>query len=178
MKKLIAEEMNRLSADEMKIAIKIPVCIILDNVRSLLNVGSIFRTCDAFRVEKLYLCGITGYPPQREIQKTALGATETVYWEYAADAGALIPQLKMAGYTIIAVEQTDSSGMLNTYLPEPGKKYALILGNEVEGVSNDLLSHVDLALEIPQSGSKHSLNVSVAAGIVVYKFFEHLGFTI
>ena len=176
MKKLIAEEMNRLSAEDMKTAAKIPVVVILDNVRSLLNVGSVFRTCDAFRVEKLYLCGITGCPPHREIQKTALGATESVAWEHWESTSQLILKLKEEGKKIIGIEQTDEPVMLNNYTPIQGNAYALILGNEVDGISDDLLPLLSMALEIPQSGSKHSLNVSVAAGIVIYKFFEGLGF--
>jgi 23S rRNA (guanosine2251-2'-O)-methyltransferase len=172
MKKLKLDELNRKNVDEFKSSEKIPVRVILDDVRSMLNVGSVFRTCDAFRVEKLYLCGITGQPPHREIQKTALGATESMDWEYRETISSLIIDLKNEGYTIIGAEQTDHSVMLHDFKIEKTKKYVLIFGNEVEGISNDILDKLDFAVEIAQEGVKHSLNISVAAGIVIYRFFE------
>jgi tRNA G18 (ribose-2'-O)-methylase SpoU len=172
MKKLKADELNRKTVEEFKDSSKIPVCVVLDNVRSMLNVGSVFRTCDAFIVEKLYLCGITAQPPHREIQKTALGATETVAWEHYADVLELSDKLKQEGWTVLGIELTDKAQKLNEIEIDQNKKYALILGNEVEGLSEDLLQKLDQAIEIPQHGMKHSLNVSVAAGIVIYKFFE------
>jgi 23S rRNA (guanosine2251-2'-O)-methyltransferase len=172
MKKLKLEELKRKNVAEFKSAQKIPVCVVFDDVRSLLNVGSIFRTSDAFLVEKLYLCGITGQPPHRDIQKTALGATESVAWEYHADAEALIDSLKGEGYIIVGIEQTDKSVMLHQHTVSEEGKYVLILGNEVDGINERLLEKLDYAIEIPQFGVKHSLNVSVAAGIVLYKFFE------
>lgn len=165
--------MNRLSPAESLEATKIPVSVLLDDIRSLLNVGSIFRTCDAFRIEKLYLCGITGQPPHRDIQKTALGATESVSWEYHAHAAEIVLQLKAEqGYKVVSIEQTHGSVPLHRFVPVREEKYLLILGNEVEGVNDQLLTLSDQAIEIPQAGAKHSLNVSVAAGIVLYHFFE------
>jgi tRNA G18 (ribose-2'-O)-methylase SpoU len=172
MKKLKADELNRKTVDEFKSSGKIPVCIVLDNVRSMLNVGSVFRTCDAFIVEKLYLCGITAQPPHREIQKTALGATETVDWKHHTDVLELTDKLKHEGWTVLGIELTDKAQKLNEIEIDQNKKYALILGNEVDGLSEGLLEKLDQAIEIPQHGMKHSLNVSVAAGIVIYKFFE------
>ena len=172
MKKLKTSELNRKDIETFKSAEKIPVCVILDNVRSMLNVGSVFRTCDAFLVEKLYLCGITGQPPHREIQKTALGATETVDWEYHQNISALIETLKNNGYSIIGIEQTDESIQLNRFQIMGNTKYALVFGNEVEGISDEIMNHLDSSIEIPQLGVKHSLNVSVAVGIVLYRFFE------
>jgi 23S rRNA (guanosine2251-2'-O)-methyltransferase len=172
MKKLKLEELNRKNVEAFKSGQKIPVCVILDDVRSMLNVGSVFRTCDAFNVEKLYLCGITGRPPHREIQKTALGATESIDWEYEEEITDLVNRLKNDHYIIIGIEQTDTSVFLNEFTVSDHRKYALILGNEVEGICESLLNKLDYAIEIPQEGVKHSLNVSVAAGIVLYKFFE------
>ncbi len=178
MKKLKLEELGRISAEEYKEVGKIPVVIILDNVRSLHNVGSAFRTADAFRVEKIYLTGITGTPPNREIQKTALGATESVPWEYVSTPEELAAKLKREGYVIAAIEQTDESTPLNTFSPEPGKHYALVFGNEVNGVSEPVIDLSDMAIEIPQRGSKHSLNVSVCLGIVVWHFFNQEGLNV
>jgi 23S rRNA (guanosine2251-2'-O)-methyltransferase len=173
MKKLKTADLNRKDIDTFKSAKKIPVCVVLDNVRSLLNVGSIFRTCDAFLVEKIWLCGITGQPPHREIQKTALGATESMEWGYEEDITILAGNLKMDGYQIVGIEQTDKSILLNAFEIQENRKYALVFGNEVDGISDELLSYLDQAIEIPQQGIKHSLNVSVAAGIVIYRFFEN-----
>lgn len=174
MKKLALEELGRISVDEFKEVEKLPVCIVLDNVRSLHNVGSAFRTADAFRIEKIFLTGITGTPPHREIQKSALGATESVAWEYAEHTIDAIKSLKAAGYDIVIIEQTTSSKSLQDFQPIADKKYALVFGNEVEGVSEEILSLADVAIEIPQSGTKHSLNVSVCLGIVTWEFFKRL----
>ncbi|RYD78098.1 MAG: TrmH family RNA methyltransferase [Sphingobacteriales bacterium] len=172
MRKLKLDELNRASVEEFKTVQKIPVVVVLDNIRSMSNVGSVFRTSDAFVAEKILLCGITAQPPHREIQKTALGATESVDWEHHPHIYDAVKGLKDAGYIIIGVEQTDSSVKLNDFVPDTDKKFALIMGNEVEGISEEVLPLLDFALEIPQMGTKHSLNVSVAAGIVLYRFFE------
>jgi 23S rRNA (guanosine2251-2'-O)-methyltransferase len=172
MKKLRLEELGRMSAEEFREVGKIPVSILLDNVRSLHNVGSAFRTADAFRIEKIYLSGITGTPPHREIQKTALGATETVAWEYAERPEDIVLQLKDKGYTIAAVEQTTESTLLQLFNPDPDRKYCFVFGNEVNGVSEPVIARCDLSLEIPQGGTKHSLNVSVCLGIVLWEVFR------
>lgn len=174
MKKLKLEELGRISPEEFKEADKLPVCLVLDNVRSLHNVGSAFRTADAFRIEKIYLTGITGTPPHREIQKSALGATETVAWEYIENTALLIERLRIENYKIVLIEQTTESKPLDAFLPEPGAKYCLIFGNEVHGVSDDVVPLGDVAIEIPQTGTKHSLNVSVCLGIVCWEFFKKL----
>jgi 23S rRNA (guanosine2251-2'-O)-methyltransferase len=174
MKKLALEELGRISVDQFKEAEKIPVCILLDNIRSLHNVGSAFRTADAFRVEKSYLTGITGTPPHREIQKTALGATESVDWEFVESPAAAISDLKSKGYKIVIVEQTTDSIPLQTFYGEPGVKYCLVFGNEVHGVSEESIALGDQALEIPQLGTKHSLNISVCLGIVLWDVFRKL----
>jgi tRNA G18 (ribose-2'-O)-methylase SpoU len=174
MKKLMLEELGRISIDEFKESDKLPVCLVLDNVRSLHNVGSAFRTADAFRFEKIFLTGITGTPPHREIEKSALGATQSVAWEYAETTEGLLQQLKSAGYTIILIEHTTESKLLHQFNPEKEKKYCLVFGNEVNGVSDEALPLADLALEVPQSGTKHSLNVSVCLGIVTWEFFQKL----
>ena len=174
MKKLKLEELGRISVDQFKEATKISVCILLDNVRSLHNVGSTFRTADSFRIEKIYLTGITGTPPHREIQKTALGATESVSWEYAEKTQDVIQKLKSDGYVIVLIEQTTESTLLNDFLVEKNKKYCLVFGNEVNGVSDEAIALGDVALEIPQGGTKHSLNISVCVGIVAWEFFQKL----
>lgn len=168
MRKLKNEELDRLSIDEFKEQKKIPLTVILDNVRSLNNVGSAFRTSDAFLINKIYLCGITGIPPHREINKTALGATESVDWEHKEDTIALIHELKTMGYKIIAVEQAEKSTMLPDFLPEKDTHYAIIFGNEVFGVDQKAVETADICLEIPQHGTKHSLNISVSIGIVIW----------
>lgn len=168
-KKLKLEELGRISAEEYKSVSKLPIIILLDNIRSLHNVGSAFRTADAFRIEKIYLTGITGQPPHREIQKTALGATESVPWTYFNNGAELVRQLKSDGYSIIIIEQTTKSMALQNFNPTEGTKYCLVFGNEVSGVSDDIIEHADLAIEIPQSGTKHSINVSVCVGIVVWE---------
>lgn len=172
MKKLKLEELGRISVDQFKIAEKLPVCIVLDNIRSLHNVGSAFRSADAFRVEKIYLAGITGTPPHREIQKTALGATESVPWEYSDQASEIVRQLKEQEYEIVIVEQTSESIPLQKFQPAEAKKYCLVFGNEVNGVSETVMALGDTALEIPQEGTKHSLNVSVCLGIVLWEIFR------
>jgi len=168
-KKLKLEELGRISTEEYKSVAKRPIVIVLDNVRSLHNVGSAFRTADAFLVEKIFLTGITGQPPHREIQKTALGATESVSWEYFSNAGELAKQLKQEGYTLIAIEQTTKSLPLQHFEADENAKYCLVFGNEVNGVSEAVIGQADLAIEVPQSGTKHSINVSVCVGIVVWE---------
>lgn len=167
MRKLKNEELNRLSPEAFKKAEKIPVILVLDNIRSMNNVGSAFRTADAFGLEKIYLCGITGKPPHREINKTALGATETVEWEYAEDVLETVINLKKQGYTLAAIEQADNSRYLQNYQPE-ALPIALVFGNEIEGVNEKVVHIADEVIEIEQFGTKHSLNISVAIGIVVW----------
>ena len=174
MKKLKLEELGRISVTAFREAEKIPVCILLDNVRSLHNVGSAFRTADAFMIGKIYLTGITGTPPHREIQKTALGATESVAWEYAESPAKLIQDLKIQGFTVVVVEQTSESKLLQLFKPEKNCKYCLVFGNEVDGVSEEVIQHANLALEIPQTGTKHSLNISVCLGIVAWEIFKKM----
>ena len=175
MRKLKNEELNRISEEEYKNVEKLSACIILDDIRSMNNVGSAFRTSDAFRVEKIYLCGITATPPHRDINKTALGATETVDWEHVADSKVLVQQLRSEGYIIVSVEQADDSVMLNQFTPDRDKKYAFVFGNEVFGVSEDVVAASDIVLEIPQFGTKHSLNISVSMGIVIWDYFAKAG---
>ncbi|GHA68636.1 SpoU rRNA Methylase family protein [Pontibacter akesuensis] len=166
------DDLNRDSVEEFKNKKKIPLVLVLDNVRSLNNVGSVFRTADAFMAEKVYLCGITGKPPHRDIEKTALGATESVEWEHVPDTLALVKQLQAQGYKVGSVEQAESSIMLNQFQPQPNQKYALVLGNEVFGVEQEVINLSDFILEIPQFGTKHSLNISVATGVVVWDFLS------
>ena len=168
------EELDRLSVEEFKETKKSPIVLVLDNVRSLNNVGSAFRTGDAFRIEKIFLCGITGTPPHRDIQKTALGATESVEWEYCLNTMQAVHKLKAEGYKICALEQVDNSVMLDKFVPEPNQKYALIFGNEVFGVEEVVLKACDAVLEIPQLGTKHSLNISVSLGIAVWDLMVKL----
>lgn len=166
--------MKRLTVEEYREANKLPLIVVLDNVRSMYNIGSVFRTCDAFRVEAVYLCGICQTPPSTEIHKTALGAEESVSWQYFKTALEAIDELKKACYTVLAVEQVEHSTKLQTFIPEQDRKYAVILGNEVKGVCQEGVDASDGCLEIPQLGTKHSMNVSVTAGIVIYKFAEEL----
>lgn len=173
MRKLKNEELNRLSVEEFKKAEKIPMVLIMDDIRSLNNVGSAFRTADAFLLEKIYLCGITGQPPHREINKTALGATESVIWEYQMSPLDMIKKLKDQNYTIIAVEQSDQSIPLHNYFPATNH-IALIFGNEISGVKEELMLAADKIIEIPQLGTKHSLNISVSIGIVVWDLVSKL----
>jgi tRNA G18 (ribose-2'-O)-methylase SpoU len=168
MRKLKNEELGRLSVEAYRNRPKHPVILLLDDVRSLHNVGSAFRTADAFLLEKIILCGITGKPPHREINKTALGATESVEWDYYKNADAAIHLLKSKGYRIIAVEQADKSTPLNEFHPEPDTGYVLVFGNEVSGVSESIVQVADHVVEIPQMGTKHSINISVSIGIVVW----------
>jgi tRNA G18 (ribose-2'-O)-methylase SpoU len=174
MRKLANSELERKNIDEFKEAQKTPIIIILDDIRSLHNIGSVFRTSDAFLIEKIFLCGITATPPNKEIHKTALGATETVAWEYQKEVLTVIDQLKDENISVFAIEQVENSVMLNDFEVEQGKKYALIFGNEVKGVSQQAIEKCDGVIEIPQLGTKHSLNISVSAGIVVWDLFKKL----
>ncbi|MBS1656715.1 MAG: TrmH family RNA methyltransferase [Bacteroidetes bacterium] len=174
MRKLRTTELQRKSAEEMKTAVRLPAVVVLDNVRSAYNVGSVYRTCDAFAAEKIFLCGITAAPPNRELMKTALGSTESVPWEYRKSVYDAVLELKVSGYTIGLVEQTDKSISLEKFRPDANQKYALVFGNEVEGVSESLLPIADLAIEIPQFGAKHSFNISVSAGIVLWELYKKL----
>lgn len=170
MRKIKNEELNRLSPEEFKNAEKIPVVLVLDDVRSAMNVGSAFRTSDAFRIEKIYLCGITAKPPHREINKTALGAQDSVEWEHVEGIVDCISQLKKDGYQVVAVEQADESTTLLDFEVEVEKKYAFVFGNEVFGVNDHVVETADTVLEIPQYGTKHSLNISVSIGVVLWDF--------
>ena len=172
MRKLKVTEMNRLTVDEFRTSDKMPLTVVLDDVRSLYNVGSVLRSCDAFRVEEVVLCGITAAPPHPEIHKTALGAEDSVSWRHADSALEAVRELRRQGVTVMAVEQCEGSTMLNTFVPETGRRYAIVLGNEVKGVRQDVVDECDGCLEIPQFGTKHSLNVSVTAGIVVWHFCQ------
>lgn len=172
MKKLKLEELGRISPDQYKEAEKIPVVIVLDNVRSLHNVGSAFRTADAFLVERIILTGITGTPPNREIHKTALGATDSVPWQHFESTVEAVELLRREGYKVVAVEQTNKSVLLHQFPIALDGKYVLVFGNEVHGVSDEILPLADEAIELPQGGSKHSLNVAVCLGIVLWTFFR------
>lgn len=171
-RKLGTYEMGRLSVDQFREVEKVPVRIVLDNIRSMNNVGSVFRSADAFLMEGVMLCGYTPRPPHRDIQKTALGATETVQWSYEENIVEALVRLKESGYRICAVEQAEGSTMLQDWTPARGEKWALVLGNEVEGVQDDVLALCDAVVEIPQGGMKHSLNISVAAGIVMWQVYS------
>lgn len=172
MRKLANSELGRKSIDDFKQAEKTPLILILDDIRSLHNIGSVFRTADAFLIEKIYLCGITATPPNKEIHKTALGATDTVAWEYAKDVLEVITKLQAEAIEVWAIEQVENSVYLNDFIPEPKKKYALVFGNEVKGVSQEAIKLCSGTIEIPQLGTKHSLNISVSAGIVVWDIFQ------
>ncbi len=174
MRKLKITELNRLSPEAFKASEKLPLVVVLDHVRSLNNVGSVFRTSDAFRVRSIYLCGITACPPHAEIHKTALGAENTVDWFYFKDTLEAVDKLKSEGYTICAIEQAEGSRMLDKLVIDKTKKYAVILGNEVKGVQQCVVDKCDACIELPQYGTKHSLNVSVTAGIVIWDFFKQL----
>lgn len=169
MRKTANEELGRLSLEDYRKAGKIPVVLVLDQVRSLHNVGSAFRTADAFRCAGICLCGITATPPNREIHKTALGAEESVDWKHFTDTPAALLELKQQGYTILAIEQTSSSVPLQKFLAPPDQKLALVFGHELDGVSNEALSLCDSAIEVPQHGTKHSLNVAVCVGVVLWE---------
>lgn len=173
-RKLHTEEILRLSPEEFAAADKIPLVVVLDDVRSLHNVGSVFRTADAYRVEEVLLCGITAVPPHAEIHKTALGAEFAVAWRHFADAADAVAALKAAGYTVLAVEQAEGSVGLDAFAPDRGRKYAVVLGNEVKGVRQAVIDASDACLELPQFGTKHSLNVSVTAGIVIWELAKAL----
>lgn len=169
-RKLLNIELGRVSADEYKDLPESGIVAVLDNIRSAHNVGSAFRSCDAFKVDRLYLCGICAVPPSTEIHKSALGAEDSVDWEHVDDTAELVERLRREGYTVVSVEQTVSSKKLDVFRPEPGTKYALIFGNEVDGVRQDVVDASDFSLEIPQFGTKHSLNVSVSMGVILWHF--------
>lgn len=174
MEKLKLDQLNRVSVEKFKSQEKLPVIVVLDNVRSMHNIGSIFRTSDGFSIESIALCGITAQPPHREIEKTALGATQSVDWKYYGTTLEAVQFLRKDGYHILAVEQALDSTMLNTFVPDKEKKYALILGNEVNGVDEEVMKEIDKCIEIPQFGTKHSFNITIAAGIVLWDFFAKL----
>lgn len=174
MRKLKNAELPRLTVEAFKAIEKTPLIIVLDNIRSLNNIGSVFRTADAFRIEKIYLCGITATPPHKDIHKTALGATDSVSWEYRENTLALIQELKTSGCTTLAVEQAENATMLNAFQVERMQKYVLVFGNEVKGVAQEVVSACDHVLEIPQGGTKHSLNISVSTGVVVWDLWSKL----
>ncbi|WP_395077267.1 RNA methyltransferase [Flavobacterium sp.] len=171
MRKLENSELERKSIDDFKVAKKTPIIIVLDDIRSLHNIGSVFRTADSFLIEKIYLCGITAKPPNKEIHKTALGATETVNWEYSENVLDVIDILEQKNISVFAIEQVENATFLNDFKVEKDKKYALIFGNEVFGVNQEAIKKCDGSIEIPQLGTKHSLNISVSAGIVVWDLF-------
>ena len=174
MRKLKNSELDRLSIESFKDVKKTPLIIILDNIRSLNNIGSVFRTSDAFLIEKIYLCGITATPPHKDIHKTALGSTETVAWEYVENTLDLVEKLKAKNIKIISIEQAENATMLNDFTPKQQTTYALVFGNEVKGVSQNVVSASDLVIEIPQYGTKHSLNISVSCGIVIWDIFSKM----
>lgn len=174
MRKLKNSELQRLDINEFKQAEKSPIIIVLDNIRSLNNIGSVFRTSDAFLIEKIYLCGITAQPPHNDIRKTALGSTETVAWEYAEKTMDIIEKLKSEHIKICAIEQAENATMLNAFAPQPNAKYAFVFGNEVKGVGQDVVDASDYVIEIPQFGTKHSLNISVSCGVVIWDVFSKL----
>ena len=175
MRKLQNKELNRLDVDEFKEAEKTPLILVLENIRSLHNIGSVFRTADAFLLQKIYLCGITATPPHKDIRKTALGATESVEWEYRKDTLALLQELKK-DYHCMAVEQAVGATQLNAFLPDSKKPYVFVFGNEVKGVSQEVVNLCHGVLEIPQLGTKHSLNIAVSAGVVVWDFWSKTSF--
>jgi len=174
LEKLKLDQLNRVSVEEFKAQEKLPVVVVLDNVRSMHNIGSIFRTSDGFSIESIAVCGITAQPPHREIEKTALGATQSVNWSYFETTLQAVESLRSQGYEILAIEQAANSTMLNTFNPAKDKKYALILGNEVNGVDDAVMAKIDECIEIPQFGTKHSFNITIAAGIVLWDFFAKL----
>ncbi|MEL0645287.1 RNA methyltransferase [Olleya sp. Ti.3.14] len=174
MRKLKNSELDRLSVNDFKSAEKTPLIIVLDNIRSLNNIGSVFRTSDAFLVEKIYLCGITATPPHKDIHKTALGSTDTVAWEHIENTLDLVEKLKSENVTICAIEQAENATMLDDFKVETNKKYALVFGNEVKGVAQDVVNASDVVIEIPQFGTKHSLNISVSCGVVTWDIFSKI----
>ncbi len=171
MRKLKNSELDRLSIDAFKQSDKTPVIVILDNIRSLNNIGSVFRTSDAFLIEKIYLCGITAKPPHKDMHKTALGSTETVAWEYAENTLELVEKLKKQNVQIASIEQAENATMLNDFKPKANTTYAIVFGNEVKGVQQKVVDASDVVLEIPQYGTKHSLNISVSVGVVIWDLF-------
>lgn len=177
MKKLTALDMNRIGVEEFKKSRKTPLIVILDDVRSMYNVGSVFRTADAFRIESIYLCGITSCPSHPEIHKTALGAEDSVDWRYFHSTMEAVEELKQAGYEVWSIEQVEGSTMLQNFIPSKEKKYAVVFGNEVQGVKQEVVDNSDGCIEIPQFGTKHSLNVSTTAGIVMWDFVKSLQIT-
>lgn len=174
MRKLKNNELGRISVDEFKSVEKTPLIVVLDNVRSLNNIGSVFRTSDAFLIEKIYLCGICATPPNKDIHKTALGATESVAWEYVEDTLELVEKLKAENVKVLAIEQAENSTKLDVFYPEKNQKYAIVMGNEVKGVQQNVVSAADLVIEIPQLGTKHSLNISVTTGVVLWDLFSKI----
>jgi len=174
MRKLKVTELNRISVEEFKEAKKLPLVVVLDNVRSVYNVGSVFRTCDAFRIEYIYLCGISAQPPQIELHKTALGAEFTVDWQYFKDTKEAVRSLQKQGYIVYSVEQAEGSIMLQDLELDKNQKYAIVMGHEVKGVQQEVVDMSDGCIEIPQYGTKHSLNVSVTTGIVIWDLFKKL----
>lgn len=174
MKKISNIDLNRITVEEFKKEKKTPLILVLDNIRSLNNIGSVFRTSDAFLIEKIYLCGITATPPHKDIHKTAIGATDSVDWEYSQSTVDVVNKLRNDGVSIISVEQVDKAVMLNEFSLDRDRKYALIFGNELKGVSQEVVSMSDMSLEIPQYGTKHSLNIAISVGIVVWEVFKKL----
>ena len=174
MRKLKNSELNRKSVTEFKSAEKTPIIVILDNVRSSNNVGSVFRSSDAFLIEKIYLCGITATPPNKDIQRTALGATDSVNWEYQKDTLSLVQKLQAEGVYVASIEQAENAVMLDEFNPESGQKIAIVMGNEVKGVQQDVVTASDTCIEIPQLGTKHSLNISVTCGVVLWDLLNKL----
>jgi len=168
-RKLLNSELNRIGTEEFKNSRKSPIVLVLDNIRSQHNIGSAFRSADAFAVEKIVLCGISATPPSAEIRKAALGAEESIEWEYEKETSDAVEKLRSKGYTIIAVEQTENATMLDDFIPQKGERYALVFGNEVNGVAQGVVDMSDLTIEIPQLGTKHSLNVSVSIGVVLWE---------
>ena len=174
MRKLKNNELGRITVDEFKSVEKTPLIVVLDNIRSLNNIGSVFRTSDAFLIEKIYLCGICATPPNKDNHKTALGATESVAWEYVEDTLTLVEKLKAENVKVLAIEQAENSTKLNTFYPKENEKYAIVMGNEVKGVQQEVVSAADICLEIPQLGTKHSLNISVTTGVVLWDLFQKM----
>lgn len=176
MKKKTIWDLHRDTPEDYRSRVKLPLVVVLDNVRSLNNVGAIFRTCDAFLVEKIMLCGITATPPSQEIHKTALGAEDSVEWEYCGSTMEAVIRLHEMGYTVCSLEQVEGSVMLQEFSPAPGARYAIVLGNEVKGVEQSVVDLSDCCIEIPQCGTKHSLNVSVSTGLAIWHFFSKMKF--
>ncbi|MFD0993995.1 RNA methyltransferase [Tenacibaculum geojense] len=174
MRKLKNSELGRITVDEFKQTQKTPIIVVLDNIRSLNNVGAVFRTSDAFLIEKIYLCGITATPPNKEIHKTALGATESVAWEYVEDTLTLVNQLQADNIKVATIEQAENATMLHEFTPKTNQKYAVVFGNEVKGVQQNVVNNADMCIEIPQLGTKHSLNIAVSCGVVLWDLFSKI----